>query len=105
MNLEVAVAVAAMFASVVGAMRWLIHAWFSGLEKQRTSPTSTAVIVDASVDVVGVLRQQLAKMTVDLAAIEGELIAAKQLVAYLEEDRDTWRHRAIELGWVEDPQL
>lgn len=86
-----------------GVARWLIAAWQKALVDQRTSPSSTAVIVDASVDVVDVLRKQLATMATEVNRLQVELEKVRALLTEVERQRDEWRERAVSLGWRSAP--
>lgn len=93
---------------VAATGRWLIAAWQKSIVDQRNSPASTTVIVDGAVDVVEVLRTQLANMTNDvnslqhqLSTVQQELANVKALLIEVERQRDEWKARAVNLGWVD----
>lgn len=99
-NFEVIVPIIALIAFVAGIIRWLIGAWFTAVKHDRLSPSSTSIIVDASVDVVDVLRHQLVNMSREIDTLQQELVKIRDLLAEVERQREEWKHRAVGLGWV-----
>lgn len=92
MNSELIFTGIAVLGFLGGLARWLIAAWGKALAAQANSPSNTSVIVDASVDVVDVLRAELSRIQIELNTV-------RRLLEQVQQERDEWRQRAIDLGW------
>ncbi len=100
-NTDVVITALAVLGMVGAVGKWLIFQWQSSIAEQQNSPTSTSIIVDASVDVVEVLRSQITTMGHQIETLHKELDNVKTMLEAVEKQRDEWRQRAIDLGWVE----
>ena len=94
----------AVVSFLAGVARWLIGAWNKDIHNQIDSPSSTSVIIDASIDVVDILRKQLISMSHELDRLQIEVSNVRNLLAQVEQQRDEWRSRAIALGWIDPPK-
>lgn len=72
--------------------RYLIHAWQKGVTERKPDPAS--VTVDTSLDLVKALYREIERLQVELDRV-------RILVKALEDERDAWRDRAINLGYEE----
>lgn len=79
------------------------NAWLKSQRDNRIKQLEASDnLLDATSDVVKLLRTELGEVYKKVAALEAEVIRMQGLVDKLAQERDLWKQRAIQAGWSKE---